>query len=116
MLDFFRVILLIADPLLLAFVSSVLLGVILKNSDAIIMIKRAVSFCVFGSYFVLYFYLVFIVQGIAMYIAMFAPLAAVLLFLIAALIAAPKGEAKKDLDKEYKMTGWDTMFPNDIDN
>lgn len=51
-----------------------------------------------------------------MYIAMFAPLALVLIFIIVALIAAPKDTVKEDIKKDYKMTGWDSMFPNDIDN
>lgn len=116
MFDFLKVILLIGNPLLLAFVSSVIVGATLKNSDSILMIKRVVSLSVFGLYFVIYSYLVFLVQGAAMYIAMFLPFSAVLLFLIIAVIAAPKSEFKKELDKDYKMTGWDSMFPNDIDN
>jgi hypothetical protein len=38
------------------------------------------------------------------------------LFIIISVIIAPKGEIKEDLKKDYKMTGWDSMFPNDIDN
>ncbi len=116
MFDFLKILLLIGDPLLLAFVSSVLLGVTLKSSSSILMLKRVVSLTVFGLYFIIYFYFVFVVKGTAMYIAMFAPFAAVILFIIAAVIAAPKGEIKEDIKKDYKMTGWDSMFPNDIDN
>lgn len=116
MFDFLKIILLIADPLLLAFVSSVIIGVNLKKSASILMIKRVVSLSVFGIYFIVYSYCVFLIKGIPMYIAMFAPLALVLIFIIIALIAAPKDTVKEDIKKDYKMTGWDSMFPNDIDN
>ncbi len=116
MMNFLKIILLIGDPLLLAFVSSVLLGAVLKNKDTILMIKRVVSLSVFGLYFIIYAYLVFVVKGLAMYLAMFVPFAAVIIFIIAAVIAAPKDTIKEDLKKDYKMTGWDSMFPNDIDN
>ena len=115
-MDLLKVLLLIGDPLLMAFVSSVILGIALKNSPTVLFVKRIVSLAVFGAYFILYFYLVFVVGGIAMYIGMFAPLAVILIFIIISIIAAPKGTIKEDSDKEFKMTGWDTMFPNDIDN
>lgn len=116
MFNLLKIILLIGDPLLLAFVSSVIIGATIKNSDSILMIKRIVSLAVFGIYFTVYFYFVFFIEGIAMYLCMFVPIAVVLLFIIVSIIAAPKGEIKEDLKKEYKMTGWDSMFPNDIDN
>lgn len=116
MFNFLKIILLIGDPLLLAFVASVLLGAVLKNKDTILFIKRVVSLSVFGVYFIVYAYLVFLVKGIAMYIAMFAPFAAVVLFIAAAVISVPKDGLKEDMKKDYKMTGWDSMFPNDIDS
>ena len=115
-MNLLKILLLIGDPLLLAFVSSVILGIALRNSASILFVKRVVSLIVFGAYFLLYYYLVFVVGGVAMYIAMFAPLAVILIFIIISIIAAPKGTIKADSDKAFKMTGWDTMFPNDIDN
>lgn len=111
-----KFILLIANPLLLAFISSVLLGIALKNSPSILMLKRVVSLTVFGLCFLLYYYLVYIVHGAAMYIAMFAPLGLSLIFVIISIIVAPKDKIKEESKKDFKMTGWDTMFPNDIDN
>ncbi len=116
MFNFLKIILLIGNPLLLAFAASVILGAVIKNKDTILFIKRVVSLSVFGLYFILYAYLVFVVKGTAMYIAMFAPFAAIILFIIAAVISVPKGNIKEDLKEDYKMTGWDSMFPNDIDN
>ncbi len=116
MFNFLKIILLIGDPLLLAFVSSVLLGALIKSKDTILFIKRIVSLSVFGIYFIVYAYLVFVVKGTAMYIAMFAPFAAIILFIVAAVISVPKGSIKEGLKEDYKMTGWDSMFPNDIDN
>ncbi len=116
MFDFLKIILSIGDPLLLAFVSSVILGVTLKKSSSILMLKRVVSLTVFGIYFIVYCYCVFLIKGLAMYLAMFLPLASVVIFIIAALIAAPKDNIKEDIKEDYKMTGWGSMFPNDIDN
>lgn len=116
MFDILKMILLIVNPLLLAFAASVLIGVTLKRSDSILMIKRIVSLMVFGISFILYSYLVFIVKGLAMCLAMFLPLALVLIFIIVSVIVAPKGEIKEDMKKDYKTTGWFSMFPNDIDN
>lgn len=116
MFDILKMIFLIVNPLLLAFVASVLVGVTLKRSDSILMIKRVAALTVFGISFILYFYLAYIVKGIAMYLAMFLPLALVLIFIIVSVIAAPKDKIKEDMKKDYKMTGWFSMFPNDIDN
>lgn len=116
MFNIIKMILLIVNPLLLAFVASVIVGVTLKRSDSILMIKRIVSLMVFGISFILYSYLAFIVKGLAMCLAMFLPLALVLIFIIVSVIVAPKGEIKEDMKKDYKTTGWFSMFPNDIDN
>lgn len=111
-----RFIFLIANPLLLAFISSVIIGATCKKVAAILMLKRIVSLSVFCIAFIAYYYFAFVIQGTAMYIAMFAPLAVALIFIIVSVIVAPKGKIKEESKKEYKMTGWDTMFPNDIDN
>ena len=115
-MDFLKIVLLIGNPLLLAFISSVIIGVACKNTSAILMLKRVVSLSVFGAGFLAYIYFVFVLKGTAMYIAMFAPLAVLLIFLIISLIAAPKEQIKKDSQEDLKMTGWDSMFPNDIDS
>lgn len=111
-----KIILLIGNPLLLAFISSVIIGALCKKASAILMLKRVVSLTVFGIAFLAYYYLAFVVKGAAMYIAMFAPLAVMLIFIVVSIIAAPKDKIKEQSKEEYKMTGWDTMFPNDIDN
>lgn len=116
MFEILKMILLIANPLLLAFISSVIIGVSLKKSASILMIKRVVSLSVFGVYFIVYSYCAFLIKGIPMYIAMFAPLALMVVFIIFSLIVSPKDNFKEDSKKDYKMTGWDSMFPNDIDN
>ncbi len=115
-MDFFRALFLIVNPLLLAFVSSVIIGMACKNVSAILMLKRVISITVFGLSFLLYFFLVYIVKGIAMYFAMFAPLAVALVFIVISIIVVPKDKIKEQSEKDLKMTGWDTMFPNDIDN
>ena len=69
-----RTIFLIVNPLLLAFVSSVIIGMACKNVSAILMLKRIVSLLVFAIAFIAYFYFAYVVQGAAMYVAMFAPL------------------------------------------
>lgn len=111
-----RTIFLIVNPLLLAFVSSVIIGMACRNVSAILMLKRVVSLLVFAIAFIAYFYFAYVVQGAAMYIAMFAPLAIGLIFIIISVIVAPKEVTKEQSKKGFKMTGWDSMFPNDIDN
>ena len=115
-MNILRAIFLIVNPLLLAFVSSVIIGATCKNVSAILMLKRVVSLLVFAIAFIAYFYFAYVVQGAAMYIAMFAPLAVGLVFIVISVITAPKGKIKEQSQKDYKMTGWSTMFPNDIDN
>lgn len=110
------VLLLVADPLLIAFISSVIIGACIKNVDAVLFIKRAVSLILFLIYFLVYFYFVFIAGGVPKYIAMFAPIAVMIVFIIISVIAAPEDCLKKNCKGDYKMTGWDTMFPNDLDN
>ncbi len=116
MIKYLRMLFLIVNPLLLAFVSSVFASVFIKNKSYILMIKRIVSLVVFGFSLIAYYYLAFIVQGAALYVAMFTPLAVCFLLLIISIIIVPKKKIKEDSEKELKMTGWDTMFPNDIDN
>lgn len=111
-----RTIFLIVNPLLLAFVSSVIIGTACRNVSAILMLKRVVSLLVFAAAFIGYFYFAYVVQGAAMYIAMFAPLAIGLIFIIISVIVAPKEVTKEQSKKGFKMTGWNSMFPNDIDN
>ena len=116
MVKFLRMLFLIVNPLLLAFVSSVFASVFIKNKSSILMIKRVVSLIVYGFSLLAYFYLAFIVQGAALYVAVFTPLAVCMLLLIISIIIVPKEKIKEDSEKDLKMTGWDTMFPNDIDN
>lgn len=115
-MNILRAVFLIVNPLLLAFVSSVIIGIACKKVSAILMLKRVVSLLVFAAAFIGYFYCAYVVQGVAMYIAMFAPLAIGIVFIIISIIAAPKEVTREQSKKDFKMTGWDSMFPNDIDN
>ena len=115
-MNILRTIFLIVNPLLMAFVASVIIGFACKNAAAILMLKRVVSLLVFAASFMAYFYFAYVVQGAAMYIAMFAPLALGVVFVIISIISAPKEVTKEQSKKDFKMTGWDSMFPNDIDN
>lgn len=115
-MNFLKILFLIVNPLLLAFISSVIIGATCKNVSSILMLKRVVSLTVFGLSVMAYIYLVFIIKGAAVYFAMFAPLAVTLFFIIVSIIIAPKDIIKEESKKNLKMTGWDTMFPNDIDN
>ena len=115
-MNILRTIFLIVNPLLLAFASSVIIGMACRNVSAILMLKRVVSLLVFAAAFIAYFYFAYIVQGVAMYIAIFAPLAVGIVFVIISIICAPKEVTKEQSKKDFKMTGWDSMFPNDIDN
>ena len=117
-MDFLNVILLIADPILVAFVVSVLLGLIFKTSSMLLFAKYTLTFLSAMGYLILYVYADGIWNNkIILYIVMFAPVVIILAFIVLACIFAPKDIEKQEFDKDKKyITGWDSMFPNDIDN
>ncbi len=112
---FSLIMLFIVDPLIVAFISSVMIGSLGKDISAKLALKRFCSIAAFFLYFGLGVLAYFKFDVVPMYIVMFAPIALTAVVVIISLIVAPKGEIRENLDKEYKMTGWDTMFPNDID-
>lgn len=120
-MNLLKIILLIADPVLVAFMVSVLIGVIFKDFAGKLLLKRALTFVMAIGYLLLYVYADGIWKNdIITYIVMFAPIAVLLVFIIIAIIFAPKGEVEKsEMDfrgeTEKFVTGWDSMFPNDID-
>lgn len=109
------VLLTVGSPILVAFMLSVLIGATCKRASALLMIKRIVTYIGFLLYFVLCVMGVFVWGNPAKSIILFAPLCFMIIFIIVALIAAPKGKDIQKDDSDYKMTGWDTMFPYDID-
>ena len=112
-LSFFM--LFLVDPLFMAFMSSVAIGAFFKNIQGKLFVKRIVSLSIFGAYFILGAFAYYYFSFIAKCIVMFAPFVLFAVILVVSLIVAPKGEIVKD-KSDYKMTGWDSMFPNDIDN
>jgi hypothetical protein len=115
-MNILKTLLFIGDPLLVAFMASVLVGAVIKNKTGIIAIKYASSFVAFLLYFLLYAYGIFAFKGVWTYVIMFVPWVFLLIFIIAAVIIAPKGNIKNELKEDYKLSGYDTAFPNDIDN
>lgn len=120
-MDLLRVILMVADPLMVGFIVSVFLGVAFKKSSGLLVMKRALVLLSAISYMLLYVYADSIWNNdIVRYIVMFAPIAIILLVIVISLIVAPKGQVEDgEMEKEHKtakfFTGYDSMFPNDLD-
>ena len=115
-----KVVLAVIDPLLVAFMVSVSIGVFLKRFSGKMLLKYSLCGLSYLLYLALYVYGTSIVPDtIYMYIIMFAPIVLLLAVLIISIIVAPKGEKAKELepdkDKKY-ITGYDSWFPNDLDN
>ena len=114
-MNLLTVLMTIGSPLIMAFIASVIVGIAFKGSSAILMIKRCVTFIVFLLYFGLCVYGFYVLGGVWKYVIMFAPVALILITVIVSVIVAPKGKVVND-DEPIKMTGFSSMFPNDIDN
>lgn len=106
----------IGDPLMVAFISSVIIGAFFKEVKSALFVKRLCSVAAFWLYFGLGAAAYFLFSDTGKLIVMLAPITLIVITIIVSVIVAPKGEVKKNIDKEYKLTGWDTMFPNDLDN
>ena len=120
-MDLLRVVLMVADPLVVGFIVSVFLGVAFKKSSGLLVMKRAFVCLSAICYMLLYVYADSIWENeIVRYIVMFAPITVILLVIIISIIAAPKGVVEDgEMEKEHKtakfFTGYDSMFPNDLD-
>lgn len=120
-MNLLKVILFVADPLIVAFIVSVFIGAFFKNSSGKMLAKYCLCGLSFLCYLLVYAIGVFLYKDtIWMYIAMFAPFALLLIVLIISIIVAPKGEKAKQLEDENTehfsgFTGFDSLFPNDID-
>ena len=110
------VLLFVGDPLLVAFVVSVLIGATSTYKRDKLMHKYIFSGIAFLLYFLLYTYGVLVWKGIAMYIIMFAPWVLVAAVIIVSIIVTPKDKIIEDSKGDYGFTGYDTMYPNDIDS
>ena len=107
-------ILFIGDPLLMAFVASVAIGAFFPNLKSKLTVKYIVCFSVFLMYFLLYSYAVITFDALWKNIVMFFPFALIVGVIIASVIVAPKDKMFED-KSDYEMTGFDSLFPNDID-
>lgn len=103
----------VGNPLLIAFMVSVLIGATTKYKNEKVTMKYVLSGVAFLLYFLIYAYGVFVFGGVVKLLVMFAPWLLLIVFIIVSIIVAPKGEVVKD--DEYGLTGFDTAFPNDID-
>jgi len=121
-MDGLKVLLWIVDPLLVAFMVSVFIGVGFKKAAGNLMFKRCFTFLAWFLYMLLYVYADRIWNNdVIRYIVMFAPLGLFVLVFIISLIVAPKdkiedGEMEKEFETKKFFTGWDSMYPNDLDN
>lgn len=121
-MDGLKVLLWIVDPLLVAFMVSVFIGIGFKKASGSLFFKRCFTALAWVLYMLLYVYADRIWNNdIVRYIVMFAPLAVFAFVIIISLIVAPKGKIEDDeMEKEFEtkkfFTGWDSMFPNDLDN
>ncbi len=106
----------IVDPLLVAFMASMIIGITMKRVAAVITLKYVVTILAFLLYMLLYIAAVVFFVPIWKYIVMFAPFALIVIVLIISIIVAPKDKIKEQSKQDLKMTGWGSMFPNDIDN
>ena len=120
-MDFIKPILWVADPLLVAFMFSILVGVLFKDFPGKLLIKHAGTILSAIGYVTLIVYVSGILQNeIVTNIVLFAPLVIILIFIILAFVFAPKGEVENsEMEKEFEtkkfITGWDSMFPDDLD-
>lgn len=106
----------VGDPLLIAFMVSIIIGATSTYKRDRIMLKYALSGVAFLLYFSLYAYGVLILRGIIAYVIMFAPWVLFVAVIIVSIIVTPKGKIIEDSKGDYGFTGYDTMFPNDIDS
>ncbi|MGN1139026.1 MAG: hypothetical protein ACI4RM_06230 [Ruminococcus sp.] len=119
-MNIFKVALAVIDPLLVAFMVSVTIGVFLKRFSGKLALKYGLCILSFLIYLALYVYGISLVPNtVYMYIIMFAPIALLLTVIIVSVIVAPKGEKAKEIEYDENkkfITGYDSMFPNDLDN
>ncbi|MGN1131076.1 MAG: hypothetical protein ACI4Q8_06955 [Ruminococcus sp.] len=119
-MNIFKVALAVIDPLLVAFMVSVTIGVFLKRFSGKLALKYGLCILSFLVYLALYVYGISLVPDtVYMYIIMFAPIALLLTVIIVSVIVAPKGEKAKEIEYDENkkfITGYDSMFPNDLDN
>lgn len=120
-MEFIKPILWVADPIFVAFMMSVLIGVLFKNFSGILLLKYASTFFSVICYLALIVYAGGILKNDIVYnIVLFAPLVFFGVFIILAFIFAPKEMSEEsEMDKEFEtkkfITGWDSLFPNDLD-
>lgn len=107
-------VLMFGDPLLVAFIVSVSIGAFFPKLKAKTSVKYFACTAAFLLYFLLYSYAVFTYPPLWKYIVMFLPFALILAVIIISFIVAPKDTMFED-KSEYQMTGFDSIFPNDID-
>ena len=121
-MDSLKVLLYILDPLLVAFMVSMFIGIGFKKSSGALMLKKCFTFLSFFLYFLFFLYADIVWKNdIILCVVMFAPLTFFALVFIISLIVAPKdkledGEMEKEFETKKFFTGWDSMYPNDIDN
>ena len=120
-MNLLRVITMIADPLLIGFMVSVIIGVLFKKTSGVLLAKYICVILSAIGYMLLYVCADSLWNNeVVRYIVMYAPVVLILLFIVTAVIFAPKeqitdGEMEKSFKTKKFITGWDSMFPNDID-
>lgn len=120
-MNFLRVFFMVTDPLIVGFIVSVIIGMLFKKASGVLLAKYlCVIFSALG-YMMLYVYADRIWNNeLIRYIVMLAPIIIILLFISIAVIVAPKEKTESsEMEKEHEtakfFTGWDSMFPDDLD-
>ena len=72
-MNILKTLLFVGDPLLVAFMVSVLVGAVMKGKSYVITVKYISTFTAFLLYFLLYAYGIFSFKGVWMYVIMSAP-------------------------------------------
>lgn len=118
-MDFINKLMCIIDPLVVAFIISVLIGILLKNSSGLLMAKYTLCTVSALAYLGLCVYANYLAEiQFVKYLILYSPVFVILLVFIISMLVAPKGNKvnKEDCKINKMFTGYESMFPNDIDN